>query len=177
MLQLQPGNAGAHWPGVRFLLGLSFAATEDSNSRARLSLAPVRGVAFFNLLHARRQPLCRLGLFWHYRLDQHFSAILSDRGSRMRPGRANSGRWAAARCDPFFIPIALQNTWISSRLRSVKLAPAVRIDRVGHDFARGWCYELNAGRTFLTVFWSFLIFGCFMGHFGLSQGTTSRRCT
>jgi hypothetical protein len=47
----------------------------------------------------------------------------------------------------------------SSSLRSVKLAPAVRIDRVGHDFARGWRHKLNAGRALLVVFWGILIFG------------------
>jgi hypothetical protein len=50
----------------------------------------------------------------------------------------------------------------SSRLRSVKLAPAVRIDRVGHEFARGRLHKLNAGRAFLVVFWGFLIFGNFV---------------
>ena len=36
---------------------------------------------------------------------------------------------------------------LSSCLRAVKLTPAVRIDRVGNDFARGWRHKLNAGRV------------------------------
>jgi hypothetical protein len=51
---------------------------------------------------------------------------------------------------------------LSSCLRAVKLTPAVRIDRVGNDFARGWRHKLNAGRVFLLVFWGILIFGYFV---------------
>ncbi len=50
----------------------------------------------------------------------------------------------------------------SSCLRSVKLAPAVRTDWVGHDFARGRRHKLNAGRAFLVVFWGILILGYFV---------------
>jgi hypothetical protein len=49
--------------------------------------------------------------------------------------------------------IARRSTRLSSCLRSVKLAPAVRTDRVDHDFARGRGHKLNAGRAFLVVFW------------------------
>jgi hypothetical protein len=69
--------------------------------------------------------------------------------------------------------IARRFTWLSSRLRSVKLAPAVRIDRVGHDFAGRRRHKLNAGRTLLVVFWCILIFGYFVSYFGLSQNGTN----
>jgi hypothetical protein len=69
--------------------------------------------------------------------------------------------------------IARRSTRLSSCLRSVKLAPAVRTDRVGHDFARARRHKLNAGRAFLVVFWGILIFGYFVSYFGLSQGSTS----
>jgi hypothetical protein len=55
--------------------------------------------------------------------------------------------------------ISLAVVHSSSSLCSVKLAPAVRIDRVGHDFARGWRHKLNARRALLVVFWGILIFG------------------
>ena len=58
--------------------------------------------------------------------------------------------------------IARRSTRLSSCLRSVKLAPAVRIDRVHHDFARGLGHKLNASRAFLVVFWGILIFGYFV---------------
>src|SRR5215469_10056857 len=53
-------------------------------------------------------------------------------------------------------------TRLLSWLRSPKLAPAVRTDRVDHDFARGRLHKLNAGRAFLVVFWGLLIFGNFV---------------
>ena len=57
---------------------------------------------------------------------------------------------------------SMLSTRLSSWLRSVKLAPAVRTDRVDHDFARGRRHKLNAGRAFLVIFWGILIFGYFV---------------
>ena len=67
--------------------------------------------------------------------------------------------FCAASFYPFFDSLS---TRLSTRLSSVKLTPAVWIDRVGHDLARCRRHELNAGRTFLIAFWHFLIFGCFV---------------
>jgi hypothetical protein len=58
--------------------------------------------------------------------------------------------------------IARLSTRLSSWLRSVKLAPAVRTDRICDDFARGRRHKLDAGRAFLVVFWGILIFGYFV---------------
>jgi hypothetical protein len=76
----------------------------------------------------------------------------------------------AALAPPHF---ARRSTRLSSWLRYVQLAPAVRTDRVDHDFARGRRDKQNAGRAFLVVFWGILIFGYFVSYFGLSQGSTS----
>jgi len=66
---------------------------------------------------------------------------------------------------PISLAVVLQ---FLSCLRSVKLAPAVRTDRVGYDFARGRRHKLNAGRALLAVYWGILIFGYFVSYFGLS---------
>jgi hypothetical protein len=59
--------------------------------------------------------------------------------------------------------IARRSTRLSSSLRSVKLAPAVRTVRVDHDFARAPASQTECRSSISGRFWGILIFGYFVG--------------
>jgi hypothetical protein len=80
--------------------------------------------------------------------DKRKVIVAQGRPSRRKPKLSASGVSASAN--------------LLACLRAVKLTPALRTDRVGDDFARGWRHKLNAGRAFLVVFWGILIFGYFV---------------
>jgi len=50
-----------------------------------------------------------------------------------------------------------------------ELAPPTRGDGILDNLAGSWCHELNATRALLTVFGTVLVFGGFVGKFGLRE--------